>query len=91
MRWTAEDEINLHQWIENRGFQIVYLPEVEEYGYIHKDKPQEINGGFKKFIDLKQHFVDLKGDKKNVKIVSESEFLQAMEYARKRRKIAKLH
>lgn len=80
-RWTVQDEINLQRWVEAKGFRIVYLPEVEEYGFIHKDKPQEINGGFKRLVDLKQHFVNLKGENKNVQIVQAAELHQALERA----------
>lgn len=79
--WTVQDEINLQRWVEAKGFKIVYMPEVEEYGFIHKDKPQEINGGFKRLVDLKQHFVNLKGENKNVQIVSAAELHQALERA----------
>ena len=81
-KWTVQDEINLQRWVEVKGFRIVYLPEVEEYGFIHKDKPQEINGGFKRLVDLKQHFVNLKGENKNVQIVSQAELHEALERAR---------
>lgn len=80
-KWTVQDEINLQRWVEAKGFKIVYMPEVEEYGFIHKDKPNEINGGFSRLVDLKQHFVNLKGENKNVQIVSEGEFQQALERA----------
>lgn len=79
--WTVQDEINLQRWVEAKGFKIVYMPEVEEYGFIHKDKPQEINGGFKRLVDLKQHFVNLKGENKNVQIVSAAELHQELERA----------
>lgn len=80
-KWTVQDEINLQRWVEAKGFRIVYLPEIEEYGFIHKDKPQEINGGFKCLVDLKQHFVNLKGENKNVQIVQAAELHQALERA----------
>lgn len=83
MNWTAQDEINLHKWIEAKGFKIVYLPEVEQYGYTHDSGPQEINAGFNRLADLKQFFVNLKGDHKNVRIVSEGDFFTEMEKARK--------
>lgn len=87
-RWTVQDEINLQRWVEAKGFRIVYMPEVEEYGFVHMSKPNEINGGFKRLVDLKQHFVNLKGENKNVQIVSEGEFLKAVEDARR---VQKLH
>lgn len=78
MRWTVEDEINLVKWVEASGFRIVYLPEVEQWGFYHIDKPREINGGFERLVDLKQHLVNLKGDKKNVLVVSEGDFQRAV-------------
>lgn len=79
--WTVKDEINLHKWVDDKGFKIVYLPQVEQWGFYHVDKPQEINGGFDKLVDLKQHFVKLKGDNLNVQIVSEAELQQELERA----------
>lgn len=86
-RWTVQDEINLQRWVEAKGFRIVYLPEFEEYGFVHMSKPHEINGGFKRLVDLKQYFVNLKGENKNVQIVSEGEFHKAVEDARRVRKL----
>lgn len=43
--WTVQDEINLCKWVDDRGFKLVYLPQVEQWGFYHVDKPQEINGG----------------------------------------------
>lgn len=83
--WTVEDEINLCKWVDDRGFKIVYLPSEKEWGFTHKDKPQEVNGGFKHLSDLKQYLVNLKGDKKNVRIVSQGDFQQEMEKAWKLR------
>lgn len=79
MRWTVEDEINLVRWVESKGLRLCYMPEVEQWGFYHIDKPREINGGFEKLVDLKQHLVNLKGDNKNVLIVSEGDFQRAVE------------
>jgi len=86
MRWTVQDEINLQHWIDDMGIQIVYLPQVYQWGYVHKDKPKEIIGGFPHMSDLKQHLVNLKGDNKNVLIVSEGDFQRAVEKAGRVRK-----
>lgn len=80
-QWTVQDEINLQRWVEAKGFRIVYLPQVEEWGFIHESKPNEINGGFNKLVDLKQHFVNLKGENKNVQIVQAAELHEALERA----------
>ncbi len=80
--WTVQDEINLCKWVDDRGFKIVYIPAVEEWGFYHVDKPGEINGGFEKLVELKQYFVNLKGDNKNVQIISEGDFHGALERAR---------
>lgn len=85
-RWTVEDEINLCKWVEAKGFRLCYMPEVEQWGFYHIDKPREINGGFEKLVDLKQHLVNLKGDKKNVLIVSEGDFQRAVAEAGRLRK-----
>ena len=77
--WTVEDEINLCKWVDDRGFRLVYLPQVEQWGFYHVDKPQEISGGFEKLVDLKQYLVKLKGDNANVRIVSEGDFQRAVE------------
>jgi len=77
-QWTVQDEINLCKWVDDRGFKIVYLPEVEQWGFYHVAKPQEINGGFNKLVELKQHLVNLKGDKVNVQIVSQAELHEAL-------------
>lgn len=77
-QWTVQDEINLCKWVDDRGFKIVYLPEVEQWGFYHVAKPQEINGGFNKLVELKQHLVNLKGDNVNVQIVSEGDFQRAV-------------
>ena len=45
------------------------------------DKPQEINAGFDRLVDLKQHMVKLKGDNANVQIVSQAELHEALERA----------
>lgn len=79
--WTVQDEINLCKWVDDRGFKIVYLPQVEQWGFYHVAKPQEINGGFEKLVDLKQHFVKLKGDNANVQIVSAAELHAELERA----------
>lgn len=79
--WTVEDEINLCKLVDDRGFKIVYIPAVEQWGFYHVDKPQEIIGGFDKLVYLKQHFVKLKGDNLNVQIVSEAELQQELERA----------
>lgn len=79
--WTVQDEINLCAWVDGRGFKIVYLPQVEQWGFYHVDKPQEINGGFEKLVELKQHFVKLKGDNANVQIVSATELREELERA----------
>lgn len=77
-RWTIEDEINLQRWVNAKGFEIVYMPSVCEWGFIDKKKPGEINGGFKHLSELKQHFVNLKGDKKSIHLVSEGDFQKAV-------------
>lgn len=86
MRWTVEDEINLVSWVGARGFRLVYLPEVEQWGFYHIDKPKEINGGFEKLVELKQYLANLKGEKKNVQVVSEGDFQRALERAGRVRK-----
>lgn len=86
MRWTVEDEINLVSWVDARGFRLVYLPEVEQWGFYHIDKPKEINGGFEKLVELKQYLANLKGEKKNVQVVSEGDFQRALERAGRVRK-----
>jgi hypothetical protein len=80
-QWTVQDEINLCKWVDARGFKLVYLPQVEQWGFYHVDKPQEINGGFNKLVELKQHFVNLKGDNLNVQIVQAAELHQELERA----------
>lgn len=80
--WTVQDEINLCKWVDDRGFKIVYMPQVEQWGFYHVAKPQEIDGGFHSLVDLKQHLVNLKGDRLNVQVVSEGDFLRAVETAR---------
>ncbi len=87
-RWTVEDEINLCKWVEATGFRLCYMPQVEQWGYYHIDKPKEINGGFHKLVDLKQHLVNMKGDNKNVQIISEGDFQRAVETLRR---ISKYH
>ncbi len=79
--WVVEDEINLQKWVDSKGFSIVYLPQECEWGFVHKDKPNEVNGGFPNLSDLKQHFVKLKGDKANVQVVSQAELQQELERA----------
>lgn len=79
--WTIQDEINLCKWVDDRGFKIVYLPQVEQWGFYHVAKPQEINGGFNKLVELKQHLVNLKGDNLNVQIVSATELHAELERA----------
>jgi inhibitor of KinA sporulation pathway (predicted exonuclease) len=59
----------------------------QQWGYTHKDKPHVINGGFKHLSELKQHLVNLKGEKKNVRVVSEGDFHRAVEDARKVQKL----
>lgn len=81
-QWTVEDEINLIKWIDDSGFKLVYLPQVEQWGFIHRDKPKEINGGFDRLVDLKQHMVNLKGDKHVCIILSETDY-QKMAQARR--------
>lgn len=80
-QWTVQDEINLFKWVDDRGFKIVYLPQVEQWGFYHVAKPQEINGGFDKLVELKQHFVKLKGDNVHVQTVSQAELHQELERA----------
>ena len=87
MRWTVEDEINLCQWVTDVGFRLVYLPQYEQWGYYHIEKPNEIIGGFDKLVDLKQHLVKMKGDNKNVRVVSEGQFQQAVGKAMRSRKL----
>lgn len=87
MRWTVQDEIELCKWVDDAGYSIVYLPQVEEWGFIHRQKPQEINGGFNSLLDLKQHLANLKGVKRDVRIVSESNFYKEVEKARNIRKL----
>lgn len=87
MDWTVEDEINLHKWINDKGFKIVYLTQEKEWGFYHDEKPTEINGGFQHMSDLKQHFVNLKGDNKNVRIVAQGNFLEEVEKARRLQKL----
>ncbi len=79
MVWGVRDELELQNWVKEKGFSIVYLPEVMEFGFVHKDKPTEINGGFKSIEDLKQYLVNMKGDNKSVKIVNPGEFRFEME------------
>lgn len=79
--WTVQDEINLCKWIDDRGFKMVYLPEIEQWGFYHVAKPQEISAGFDKLVDLKKYFVKLKGDSVDVQVVSEGEFHEALERA----------
>lgn len=78
-RWTVQDEINLIEWVDAMGFRIVYLPQLEQWGFLHSSKPKEINAGFEKLVDLKQHLVNLKGEKRNVQVVSEGDFQRAVE------------
>lgn len=80
-KWTVQDEINLQHWVEASGFSIVYLPKDLEWGYIHSSEPDVIHGGFKNLSDLKQYFSDLKGDRRNVQVVSEGDFQRALEAA----------
>ncbi len=87
MTWTVNDELNLQAWVDKMGFKIVYLTKEHVWGYAHNDKPNEINGGFPNLSDLKQHFVNLKGENKNVRVVSQIEFQQEMEKARKLQKL----
>jgi len=82
MQWTVEDELQLQSWIDSKGFNIVYLPKEKSWGFYHDSKPTEINGGFTGLSDLKQYFVKLKGDNKNVRIVQEGNFLEEVEKAR---------
>ena len=79
MGWSVRDEVGLHAWVKEKGFTIVYVPEVMEFGFVHKDNPTEINGGFKSIEDLKQYLVNLKGGNKSVKIVSPGDFRYEME------------
>lgn len=79
--WTVQDEINLCKWVDDRGFKIVYLPEIEQWGFYHVSKKHEINAGFERLVDLKQHFVKLKGDNANVQVVSQAELHEALERA----------
>ena len=85
--WTVDDEIQLQRWVDAKGFKLVYLPSEKEWGFTHKDKPQEVNGGFKHLSDLKQHLVKLKGDNTNVRIVSQGDFQQEMEKTWKLREL----
>ncbi len=87
MRWTVEDEIQLHKWIEAKGFKIVYLPQVAEWGYIHPSEPTEIIAGFNHLSKLKQYFANMKGDNKNVLLVSEGDFKQAIQKEMRRKKL----
>ena len=79
-QWTVQDEINLCKWVEDKGFKMVYLPEVEQWGYYHVSNKHEINGVFSRLVDLKQHFVKLKGDQ-NVCIVLSKEDYQKVAQA----------
>ena len=87
MQWTVEDELQLQSWIDSKGFNIVYLPKENSWGFYHDSKPTEINGGFQHMSDLKQHFVNLKGDNKNVRIVAQGNFLEEVEKARRLQKL----
>ncbi len=82
-RWTPQDEINLQRWIDDRGIKLVYLPGDKQWGYTEASEPKDINGGFRHLSELKQHLVKLKGDNKNVQIVSEGDFHGAVERIRK--------
>lgn len=82
-KWTVEDEINLIKWIDDKGFCLVFIPCVEQWGFIHKDKPQEINGGFDRLVDLKQHLVNMKGDNKDVCIILPKTDIEKMAQARR--------
>jgi len=81
MKWTADDELNLHKWIDDKGIKIVYLPQRHEWGFHAHDKPTVILGGFKELAELKQYLSNLKGDRKNVRAVQEGDFLQEVEKA----------
>jgi len=85
-RWTTEDEINLQKWVRDKGFHIVFIPQVEEWGYFHKSNPKEIIAGFNHLSELKQHFVDLKGDRKLISVVSEGDFMGAVESLERRKR-----
>ena len=80
-QWTVQDEINLCKWVDDRRFKLVYLSKVGQWGFYHVDTPEEINGGFERLVDLKQHFVKLKGENTNVQIVPKAELHEAMERA----------
>ena len=87
MRWTPQDDLNLVRWINEKGLKICWIEDVKQWGFYHVDKPYEINGGFHDLVDLKQHLVNLKGENKNVRIVSESSFYREMEKIGKLRKL----
>lgn len=82
-QWTVEDEINLIRWIDDKGFRLVFIPSVEQWGFYHVDKPKEINGGFDRLVDLKQYMVDLKGDNKGVCIILPKTDYENMAQARR--------
>ncbi len=81
MEWTYQDELHLQKWIDEKGINLVYLPNEKEWGYFNKSKPTEINGGFKELSHLKQHLVHLMGSNKSIKIVSEGDFKHEIEKA----------
>jgi hypothetical protein len=81
-QWTVQDEINLIKWIDDKGFRLVFIPSVEEWGFYHVDKPTEINGGFDRLVDLKQYMVNLKGDTNVCIILPETDY-QKMAQARR--------
>jgi len=74
MSWTAEDELKLHRWVEEKNIGIVYLPKERVWGYRYMDDPTEIMGGFQALEDLKQYLVNLMGWNKSVRVVSEGDF-----------------
>lgn len=86
-RWTPEDEINLQKWVEEKGFFIVYMPQVNQWGYYHRSNNEEIFAGFNHLSELKQHFVNMKGGNKIISIVSEGDFMGAVESLERRKRL----
>ena len=79
MQWSVEDEINFCKWFDSKGFKLCWLPQLEQWGYYHNDRPKVVMGGFNKLIELKQHLVDLKGERKNVSTISQDHAHKALE------------
>ena len=41
--WTVQDEINLCKWVDDRGFKLVYIPQVVQWHHTQTNEASKMN------------------------------------------------